>query len=199
MGARGIATRAARTSRTRRTIGTGTIGALRGVRTVGRIERARTCRCCCANVGSAVRTQIPIGIERMMAGGTKVLQTLMAVRAEYVIGLDRVVALRAFAILEKLTLFEGYVKCLLVAIGGVEIRTQDAIGDHTDHRDAGDNAPKNRIGTAALSVADDPNDRQDVERYQEDGAHHQDQAERGSEHICHRSTFSQKMIAFDNT
>ena len=47
---------------------------------------------------------------------TLVLQTLVAVRAQHIIGLDRVAAVGAFAILHELALLQRDLELLLVAI-----------------------------------------------------------------------------------
>ena len=63
-----------------------------------------------------------------------VLQTLVAVRAQHIIGLDRVAAVGAFAILHELAALERYVKILLIAILDRERRTSNTISDETDER-----------------------------------------------------------------
>ena len=55
-----------------------------------------------------------------------VLQTLVAVRAQHIIGLDRVAAVGAFAILHELALLQRDLELLLVAIDLQQRRTKQA-------------------------------------------------------------------------
>ena len=68
----------------------------------------------------------------------QVLQALMAVRAQDVIGLHGIAAVGALAIVHELTLLERHLELLLVAVDLQQGRTQQAVRDNAHQRDEGD-------------------------------------------------------------
>lgn len=123
----------------------------------------RIARCTTVDGGRAIRTDRPFRIQRVVARGAKVLQALVAIRAEHVIILDRIAAVSARAILHELPALERHVKILLIAILDRERRTSNAISDEADERDKRDDRPNWPVRSAISCVLDHIDDGKNVE------------------------------------
>ena len=106
-----------------------------------------------------VRAHGPCRLERMMTARAEVLQARVAVRTQHIIGLDRIAAVGAFAILHELALLQGNLEFLFVAIDLQQGRTKQAVRDDADKRHERDDAPNVPMRPAHVGVADDPHDR----------------------------------------
>ena len=116
------------------------------------------------DASSAVGADLPVRIERAMAAGAHVANLGIAHRADDEVLLDGRAALRAGAVLGKLTLAQGHVQLLLLAVGRVGVRAQDQVGDEAHKRDEGDDAPCHvGAGAAAASVDEHIDDRQHIQ------------------------------------
>ena len=100
-----------------------------------------------------------------------VLQTLVAVRAQHIIGLDRVAAVGAFAILHELALLQRDLELLLVAIDLQQRRTKQAIRDDAQNGNERDDGPDVPHRTALVSIANNPNNREHVNGHEHDDAY----------------------------
>ena len=100
-----------------------------------------------------------------------VLQTLVAVWAQHIIGLDRVAAVGAFAILHELTLLQRDLKLLLVAIDLQQRWTKQAIRDDAQNGNERDDSPDVPHRTALVSIANNPNNREHVNGHEHDDAY----------------------------
>ena len=130
------------------------------------------------DASSAVGADLPVRIERAMAAGADVANLGIAHRADDEVLLDGRAALRAGAVLGKLALAQGHVQLLLLAIGGVHAGTHDQVGDQTDKRNEGKQAPRPKcLNTATFGVDEDVSDGKQVkgddERDENIDDHHQ--------------------------
>lgn len=133
--------------------------------------RARTT----GNGRGAVRAHGPGGVERVVAGAAKVLETLVAVRAQHEVGFHRVAAVRALAVLHELALLQRDLQLLLVAVDLQQRRAQQAVRDDAEQRDERHDSPHVPVGTAQVRIAHHPDDGQHI---QDDQQHH-NHGERG--------------------
>lgn len=116
------------------------------------------------DASSAVGADLPVRIERAMAAGADIANLGIAHRADDEVLLDGRAALRAGAVLGKLTLAQGHVQLLLLAVGRVGVRAQDQVGNEAYKRDEGDDAPSHvGAGAAAASVDKHIDDRQHIQ------------------------------------
>ena len=111
----------------------------------------------------AIRADRPFGIERVVARGAKVLQALVAIRAEHVIILDWIAAVSARAILHELPALERHIKILLIAILDRERRTSNTISDKTDERNKRDDRPNRPVRSTISCVLDHIDNGKNVE------------------------------------
>ena len=123
----------------------------------------RVARGAAVDGGRAIGADRPFRIQRVVARGAKVLQALVAIRAEHVIILDRIAAVSARAILHELAALERHVKILLIAILDRERRTSNAISDEADERDKRDDRPNWPVRSAISCVLDHIDDGKNVE------------------------------------
>ena len=86
----------------------------------------------------------------------------MAVRAQHVVGLDGIAAIRAFAVVHELALLEGNFQFLLVAVDEQQRRAQQAVRDDADKRHERHDAPHVPVRAAQVRVARNPYDGQDI-------------------------------------
>ena len=121
------------------------------------------------DAGAAVGAHLPVRVERAVAGGADVADLRVADRADNEVAVDGGAALGADAVVAELVLAQGDVEVLLLAVDEVGARAQDDVGEQAhdgDDRDDGPHPPGLRA--AALGVADDVDDGEDVEH---DDAH----------------------------
>ena len=111
----------------------------------------------------------------MVAGAAKVLETLVAVRAQHEVGFHRVAAVRALAVLHELALLQRDLQLLLVAVDLQQRRAQQAVRDDAEQRDERHDSPHVPVGTAQVRIAHHPDDGQHI---QDDQQHH-NHGERG--------------------
>ena len=128
-----------------------------------------------AHGGRAVGAHGPRRVERMVAGAAEVLQALVAVRAQHEVGLHRIAAVRALAVLHELALLERDLQLLLVAVDLQQRRAQQAVRDDAEQRDERHDSPHVPVGTAQVRIAHHPDDGQHI---QDDQQHH-NHGERG--------------------
>lgn len=118
------------------------------------------------DVRSAVRAYLPVSVERLVAARAHVADLGVAHGAHHEILLDGGAALRAAAVLGQLTLAQGHVELLLLAIGEHGAGAQHEIGDQAHERDDGDDAPHPGLLHAATARIDDHiGDREGIERH----------------------------------
>lgn len=116
------------------------------------------------DASSAVGADLPVRIERAMAAGAHVANLGVAHRADHKVLLDGRTALRAGAVLGKLTLAQGHVQLLLLAVGRIGVRAQDQVGNEAYKRDEGNDAPGHvSASAAAAGVNKHIDDRQHVQ------------------------------------
>ena len=133
---------------------------------------------CLLDVRSAVRANLPVRIQWPVAAGADVAHLGIAYRADDEILLDGSAALRAGAVLGKLTLAQGHVEFLLLAVGHIGAGAQHQVGDQAHERNEGHETPNpKQLDAAALGVDENVDDGEQVERDHEgdegvDG-HHQ--------------------------
>ena len=111
----------------------------------------------------------------MVAGAAEVLQALVAVRAQHEVGLHRIAAVRALAVLHELALLERDLQLLLVAVDLQQRRAQQAVGDDAQQRDERHDGPHVPVGAAQVRVADHPDDGEHVQNDEQ----YDDHGERG--------------------
>ena len=103
-----------------------------------------------------------------MAAGAYVANLRIADGADHEVLLDRCAAFRAGAVLGELTLAEGDIELLLLAVGEVGVGAQHDIAHESGDRNKRDDGPKRGIGhTAALGIDHDIDHGKDVERDKE--------------------------------
>ena len=90
-----------------------------------------------------------------MAAGADVANLGIAHGAHHKVLLDGAAALGAAAVLSKLTLAQGHVELLLLAIGHVRVRTKHQVGNEAHERDEGNDAPCPKGAHAATLGVDE--------------------------------------------
>ena len=125
---------------------------------------------------TAVRTELPAGLERPATVTADVAQVGTALGAGYVIGLHRLAATGAIPIIGQLTTHELEIHGLLSGIRGVEGRTQQAVGNQAGDGNDGDGGPERDGCLARLGIPVDPDDGDNLKADQNDHGQDEDYA-----------------------